>query len=269
MTARMILTGDVNLMYVEHPSVPFGPVHDVFAEALVFSNLECCLYNPPARHLLRRGAAYWPTNHEAGPQDPATAVIRAHTADQVPMHTTRPEIPAMNRPGIPPLIITWTDPAYLRAFAEDIAALRAEVDVVVVSCHWGLHEDVPAYMREIARAAIYAGAGLVIGPGPHDLLSVEFYKGGAIFYGLGSFSFHTGHGDRRHSDWLGMMAQVELTSEAAGAPLFRFVRHNDANETVLRACRRTKRTSFASLPPSAPRSGYASSREATQSPANA
>ena len=51
-------------------------------------------------------------------------------------------------------------------------------------------------MTEIAHAAIDAGADLVIGHGPHYSLPVEVYRGKPIFYGLGSFSFHTGHGGR-------------------------------------------------------------------------
>jgi poly-gamma-glutamate synthesis protein (capsule biosynthesis protein) len=307
----MILTGDVNLMNVNDPSVPFARVRDCFAQAeIVFSNLECCLYqptNPQSFHnegffadpvtggealrqagiaavgiannvnygevailasvarldalglphtgagadlaaarapaiveraglrvgVLQRSSVYWPTNHEAGPHDPGIAVIRAHTAYQVPMHKTRPEIPPLNRPGIPPVIITWADPAYLRAFTEDIAALRARTDLVVASCHWGLHKEVMTYMREIAHAAIDAGADLVIGHGPHYSLPVEMYRGRPIFYGLGSFSFHTGHGGRQHGNWIGMMVQVAFGSGEVSDVRFRFVRHNAANETVL------------------------------------
>jgi poly-gamma-glutamate capsule biosynthesis protein CapA/YwtB (metallophosphatase superfamily) len=306
----MILTGDVNLMDVNDPAVPFARVAPLFADAaLVFSNLECCLYQPPSAHsfhnegffadpvtggvvlrqagiaavgiannvnygeaailgsiarldalgiphtgagadlaaarapaiveraglrvgFLQRSSVYWPTNHEAGPHDPGIAVIRAHTAYQVPMHKTRPEIPPLNRPGIPPVIITWTDPDYLRGFAEDIATLRSRADVMVASCHWGLHKEVLTYMREIAHAAIDAGADLVIGHGPHYSLPVEVYKGRAIFYGLGSFSFHTGHGGRRHGDWIGMMPIAAIGSSGVERVRFRFVRHNDRNETV-------------------------------------
>jgi poly-gamma-glutamate capsule biosynthesis protein CapA/YwtB (metallophosphatase superfamily) len=307
--ANMILTGDVNLMNVDDPTVPFARVRDEFRAAdIVFSNLECCLYDPPRGHavenegffaspltgealrsagigavgiannvnygeaaitasiarldelgiphagaganasaarapviverngirygFLQRSSVYWPTNHEAGANSTGIAVIRAHTAYQVPMHKTRPEIPPMNRPGIPPVIITWADPDSLRAFAEDIAALRARADIVVASCHWGLHKDVLGYMREIGHAAIDAGADLVIGHGPHYSLAVEAYRGKAIFYGLGSFSFHTGHGGRKHGDWIGMMARASMTGRAITGVSFQFVRHNDSNETV-------------------------------------
>lgn len=309
--ASLILTGDVNLMNVTDPLVPFRRVQPVFAAAdMVFSNLECCLYTPPVAQsfhnegffadpvvgaaalrdagvaavgiannvnygeaailssiaaldaariphtgagadsaaarapvivqrggvrfgFLQRSSVYWPTNHEAGPHDPGIAVLRGHTAYQVPMHKIRPEIPPMNRPGIPPVVVTWADPDYLKRYAEDIAALRARCDVVVASCHWGLGKDVLEYMQQIAHAAIDAGADIVIGHGPHYSLAVEVYRGKPIFYGLGSFSFHTGHGGRQHGDWIGMMPRIVLDRNGIDSVAFQFVRHNDANETVL------------------------------------
>src|SRR5438105_10462673 len=87
---------------------------------------------------LQRSSVYWPTNHEARKEAPGIAVIRGHTAYHVPMGRLRPDMPPANRPGVPPEIITWADTASLRAFTEDIAALRPHVDVLVASCHWGL-----------------------------------------------------------------------------------------------------------------------------------
>src|SRR5215813_2618592 len=49
--AKLILTGDVNLMNVTDPAVPFAFVRDEFrAAGMVFANLECCLYRPPDEH---------------------------------------------------------------------------------------------------------------------------------------------------------------------------------------------------------------------------
>src|SRR5205814_7145086 len=46
-----ILVGDVNLMNVEDPAVPFTRVgEEIRAADLVFANLECCLYQPPDGH---------------------------------------------------------------------------------------------------------------------------------------------------------------------------------------------------------------------------
>jgi hypothetical protein len=147
------------------------------------------------------------------------------------MHRTA-GTPPLNRPGVPPVIVTWADPNSLRDFTDDVAALRARADIVVASCHWGLHKDVLAYMREIAHSAIDAGADVVIGHGPHYSLPVEVYRGRPIFYGPGSFSFHTGHGGRAHGDWIGMMARLSFTGRTLARAGFTFVRHNARNETV-------------------------------------
>jgi poly-gamma-glutamate capsule biosynthesis protein CapA/YwtB (metallophosphatase superfamily) len=306
----MILTGDVNLMNVADPEVPFRRVGEELRKAdVVFSNLECCLTIPAAHShgnegffadpavggvalrlsgiqavgiannvhygdanimasiarldelgiphagagkdlasarapvilerngvrfgFLQRSSVYWPTNHEAGAEATGIAVLRGHTAYHVPMHKTRPEIPPPNRPGVPPEIVTWADAAYLRALTDDIAKLKEHADIIVASCHWGLGQEVLDYMTQIAHAAIDAGAHIVMGHGPHYSLPVEVYKGRPIFYGLGSFSFHTGHGGRQHGDWLGMMVRAEIARDGLNRTRFQFVRHNDRNETVL------------------------------------
>src|SRR5436190_8407679 len=47
----MILTGDVNLMNVDDPAVPFARIgEELRAADFVFANLECCLYQPPDGH---------------------------------------------------------------------------------------------------------------------------------------------------------------------------------------------------------------------------
>jgi poly-gamma-glutamate synthesis protein (capsule biosynthesis protein) len=191
---------------------------------------------------LQRTSVYWPTNHEAGEHTPGVAVIRGHTAYQLPLHKTRPEIPPANRPGVPPEILTWADPVYLAQYREDIAALRRQVDIVVSSHHWGLHEEVLQYMIEIAHAAIDAGADVVVGHGPHFSLPVEIYRGKPIFYGLGNFSFHTGHGGRKHGDWIGMTGRIVLDDRNIERVSFQFVRHNERNETILRAMKDEQET---------------------------
>src|SRR5438045_141701 len=181
---------------------------------------------------LQRSSVYWPTDHEATAKGCGIAVIRGHTAYQVTAHKTRPDVPPMNRPGIPPIVVTWADREYLAAFTEDLAALRREADIVVASCHRGLGEEVLDYMTEIAHAAVEAGADIVIGHGPHYSLPIEIYRGKPIFSCPGRFSFHTVHGGRRHGDWIGMMAEVAAERGGIMAVRFRFVRHNDRNETV-------------------------------------
>ena len=49
----LILLGDVNLMNVEDPAVPFRLIGPELRDAdLVFANLECCLYRPPEGHVV-------------------------------------------------------------------------------------------------------------------------------------------------------------------------------------------------------------------------
>ena len=185
--------------------------------------------------ILQRTSVYWPTNHEAGEHTPGVAVIRGHTAYQVPAHKIRPEIPPMNRPGLPPVILTWADPQYLAQFRDELATVRNQVNIVVASHHWGLHQEVLQYMIEIAHAAIDAGADVVVGHGPHFVLPMEVYKGKPIFYGMGNFSFHTGHGGRKHGDWTGLLARLTVEDRAVRRVALQFVRHNDRNETLLRS----------------------------------
>ena len=189
---------------------------------------------------------YWATNHEATAHSAGIAVIRGHTAYQVPMYKMKREIPPLNRPGIPPYIITWADPDYLVRFEKDLIAAREASDLVVASFHWGLHKDVLEYMKEIAHGAIDAGADVVVGHGPHYSLGVEVYKGKPIFYGLGSFSFHTGHGGHKHDDWVGMLAKLSFDGRRLERAGFEFVRNNEANETYI-TCLSEEESEFADI----------------------
>src|SRR6516165_7479473 len=59
--ATMVLTGDINLMRIDDPTVPFGRVRDdLHAANIVFSNLECCLYDPPPGNAVEREGFFAP-----------------------------------------------------------------------------------------------------------------------------------------------------------------------------------------------------------------
>ena len=306
----LMLTGDVNLMNVTDPQVPFARVKDTLRQAdVLFGNLECCFYEPATGHsveregfhaplvsaealviggyhavgnannvnygeeairsslgrldgigipctgagvdrkaarapaivtheglrfgLVQRTSVYWPTGHEATDDSPGVAVLTGHTAYEPMLHTRRPGVPPANRPGVPPVIITWADAESLAEFTDDLRALRSRADIVVASHHWGLFEDVFDYQVEIAHAAIDAGADVVVGHGPHYACAVEIYRGKPIFYGLGSFSFHTGHGGRAHGDWVGMLARLSFDDSALVEVAFSMVRHDERNATYV------------------------------------
>lgn len=77
------------------------------------------------------------------------------------------------------------------SMATTIRQLRAKVDVVVVSYHWGKEGSYTPerYQVEVAKGAIEAGAQIVVGHHPHRIQGIEFHKGGVIFYSLGDFLF--------------------------------------------------------------------------------
>jgi poly-gamma-glutamate capsule biosynthesis protein CapA/YwtB (metallophosphatase superfamily) len=312
-----MLTGDINLMNVTDPQVPFALIRDTLQQAdVLFGNLECCFHEPaPGRPLehegfhaplasaqalviggyravgnannvnygedairsslkqlegigvpytgagvnrrdarapaivtheglrfgfLQRTSVYWATGHEATDTSPGVAVLTGRTAYEPMLHTRRAGVPPANRPGLPPAILTWADARSLAEFTGDLGALRAGADIVVASHHWGLFEDVLDYQVEIAHAAIDAGADVVMGHGPHYACAVEMYRGKPIFYGLGSFSFHTGHGGRAHGDWVGMLACLTFDDSALVDVAFSLVRHNERNETYVCDLRQDK-----------------------------
>jgi poly-gamma-glutamate synthesis protein (capsule biosynthesis protein) len=84
--------------------------------------------------------------------------------------------------------IAWADPAVIR---RSVAAARREADVVIVALHAGIEGSAApsAFQRTAARAAIDAGAALVLGHHSHVLGPVERYRGGVIAYSLGNFVF--------------------------------------------------------------------------------
>ena len=76
--------------------------------------------------------------------------------------------------------------------ARQISDLRARgADLAVVQIHGGYQfSDVPSdFMRRSARAAIDAGADLVVAHHPHVLQGFEWYQGKLIAYSLGNFVF--------------------------------------------------------------------------------
>ncbi|MEK7514875.1 MAG: CapA family protein [Patescibacteria group bacterium] len=75
--------------------------------------------------------------------------------------------------------------------AAAIASAKQANDIVVVSLHWGEEYKTQHNQQQetIAKAAIDAGADLVIGHHPHVVQEVERYKEGWIAYSLGNFIF--------------------------------------------------------------------------------
>jgi len=93
-------------------------------------------------------------------------------------------------PGGTPNVFTGAEAESLLAMTADIRALRDQCAVLSVSMHKGtVHTPalVNAYEKQVARAAVDAGADVVIGHHAHLLRGIEMYKGKPIFHGLGNF----------------------------------------------------------------------------------
>lgn len=79
----------------------------------------------------------------------------------------------------------------LEKIKKDIAEAKKEVDILIVSSHWGEEYSLQPNDEQIFfdKAFIDAGADLVIGHHPHTVQPLEKYKGGWIAYSLGNFVF--------------------------------------------------------------------------------
>jgi poly-gamma-glutamate capsule biosynthesis protein CapA/YwtB (metallophosphatase superfamily) len=121
--------------------------------------------------------SYWAEKDRQG-----CVPMRAHTFYEQIEH---------DQPGTPCRIHTFAHRDDLQSMVSDIKKAKEQADLIVVSIHWGIH-FVPAviadYQREVARAAIDAGADLILGHHAHILKGVEVYKGKVIFYSLGNFA---------------------------------------------------------------------------------
>ncbi|MFI0432347.1 MAG: CapA family protein, partial [Candidatus Nanopelagicales bacterium] len=109
-----------------------------------------------------------------------------------------------------------------------IGRAAAESDIVVVQAHMGaegpdrlhltgeseiFYDEDRGNPIEFARAAVDAGADVVVGHGPHVLRGMEFYNGKLIAYSLGNFA---GGGNQLASEGatgIGGILKVRLNSD--------------------------------------------------------
>ena len=181
---------------------------------------------------LQRTCQYWPNHHEATEHSPGVAVIKVHTAFE-PVYYKDGTLPP-NRPGLPPRIITWTDPKYMQEFQQDVKELKAQSDIVVSSHHMGHKGDVLDFQTEIAHAAIDSGADVVMAHAEHYPLGIEIYKGKPIFYGLSSFCFIKSN-KRFLRGWVGVVPRVTFDERNQVTKVaFLMVRQADDGEITFR-----------------------------------
>lgn len=147
-------------------------------------------------------------------------------------------------PGGPPSIYTFVAPESQDAMTADIIELKKQVDVVVVAMHKGVGH-VPAriemYERAVSRAAIEAGADVVVGHHAHIMRGVEIYKGKPIYHGLGNFVCVTRALSVSDNDsperlaWAKRRQQLFGFAPNPNMPTYPF--HPDSRHTAIACCR--------------------------------
>lgn len=91
---------------------------------------------------------------------------------------------------------------------NQIKEMKNDVDILLLSIHWGVELSTTPRKVEIdlAKKLIDAGADIIMGHHPHVLQGVEIYKGKPIFYSLGNFVF----GSKNEITASTMIAQINI-----------------------------------------------------------
>ena len=147
--------------------------------------------------LLSYTSVFHPNIMPAGPNNPGCTPIRAHTG-------WTPGRRILEMSGDKPEVSTWVDRDELAMLRQDLAAAKAQCDVLILSCHWGVcsSSETQDYQREIARTAAEEGVDLVFGHHPHVIHGAEHIGIMPAFYSLGNFAFDGSKMRNRHLDGL-------------------------------------------------------------------
>jgi len=105
--------------------------------------------------------------------------------------------------------IAYADTAQMRT---DIEELSNDVDLLIISIHWGTEYtyQVTARQTELGRTAIEAGADMVIGHHPHWIQGIEVFQEKPIFYSLGNTVFNMMHTEETRE---GLLIKLTVTAD--------------------------------------------------------
>lgn len=106
--------------------------------------------------------------------------------------------------------------ASIESVENAVRQARENTDILVVSFHFGDEYAIGPSQRQraLARAAIDAGAKVVVGHHPHVVQSIEEYNHGVIAYSLGNFVFDQYFSEETMS---GMMVKIEFKGDKIAA----------------------------------------------------
>ncbi|HSB77812.1 MAG TPA: CapA family protein [Candidatus Methylomirabilis sp.] len=132
-----------------------------------------------------------PMGFDAGPGKPGLAPLRVDFSLEIDANFM------VENPGAMPVVRTWVRAEEQEALCQRVRRLKAEVDLALVSVHWGVPDFwlspaqgvLAQYQQPLARAMIEAGADVIYGHHSHSLHPIEVYRARPIFYSPGNFFF--------------------------------------------------------------------------------
>lgn len=102
--------------------------------------------------------------------------------------------------------------AHINEVIDRVTEMKKDVDILVLSIHWGEEGSNMPRQKEIdlARKLVDSGVDIIMGHHSHVLQGIEIYKGKPIFYSLGNFIFGSKSEIARET----MIAQVVLKNKS-------------------------------------------------------
>lgn len=121
-----------------------------------------------------------------------------------------------NKAGVVKRPITFDD-----SIKSDIESLRKEVDILMVSLHWGIEEsfEITENQVEFAHNLIDNGVDVILGHHPHQFQGIEIYKGKPIFYSLGNFIFDQNDPENQEAFIMNMEFRDNVLVSLEGIPV--------------------------------------------------
>lgn len=94
----------------------------------------------------------------------------------------------MIEPGRPIQVESMAEEEDAVRLEQAIAALRPQVNILIVSIHWGYGRGTPlaTYQRPLAERVIAAGADMILGNHSHSPTAIELIGGKPVIYSLGN-----------------------------------------------------------------------------------
>ncbi|MGE5582924.1 MAG: CapA family protein [Bacillota bacterium] len=120
------------------------------------------------------------------------------------------------KPGVNP-----RPPAFNETIKKELKEARGQVDLLMVSLHWGVEESftVLKNQRDFAHRLVDNGADLILGTHPHQFQGIEIYHGKPIIYSLGNFIFDQDDPENKESFIMKLLFEENKLVGMKGIPV--------------------------------------------------